>query len=211
MSQTDTKSRILNAAEQLFARDGFHMTSLRGLTEQANVNLAAVNYHFGSKEGLLQVVINRRLLPLNDIREKKIELVLAGAAVNGVPPAAAELLRAFIEPTLDFRNSGPGAKDFIALVGRSLSEPDETVRNYFISQVASLFKQLYDALQLALPELPTNILMARLQFTMGSMSHVMCGSSRPNALFPGLTEPLTDKQLVDELVSFVASGLEAPC
>ncbi len=70
MSQTDTKTRIMDAAEQLFARDGFHSTSLRGLTELANVNLAAVNYHFGSKEGLLQAVFARRLLPLNKLRQQ---------------------------------------------------------------------------------------------------------------------------------------------
>ena len=49
MSQSDTKTRILDGAEQLFAREGFHNTSLRTLTSLASVNLASVNYHFGSK------------------------------------------------------------------------------------------------------------------------------------------------------------------
>ncbi len=211
MSQADTKTRILDAAEKLFARDGFHITSLRGLTEQANVNLAAVNYHFGSKEGLLQAVIARRLLPLNNIRQKKIETVLAEAESAGAAPAAIDLLRAFIEPTLDFRNSGPGANDFIALIGRSLSEPDETVRNYFIQQVLPVFKLLFDGLHQALPELSASQLMMRLQFTMGAMSHVMCSSSRPTQLIPGFPPPLSDQQLVDELISFVCTGLEASC
>lgn len=211
MTQADTKTRILDAAEQLFARDGFHTTSLRTLTEQANVNLAAVNYHFGSKESLLQAVISRRLLPLNDIRQKKIEAVLAQADAANRLPQAKQLLRAFIEPTLDFRNSGPGAKDFIALVGRSLSEPDETVRNYFILQVSAIFKLLFGSLHRALPELPKEILMSRLQFTMGAMSHMMCSSAHSERLIPGVPEGLPDGQLVEELILFVSSGLEAPC
>ncbi|NOQ41505.1 MAG: TetR family transcriptional regulator, partial [Desulfuromusa sp.] len=67
MAQYDTKTRILNSAEQLFAREGFHSTSLRTLTSRAEANLASVNYHFGSKDALLQAVIERRLLPLNQI------------------------------------------------------------------------------------------------------------------------------------------------
>lgn len=210
MSQTDTKTRIMDAAEQLFARDGFHSTSLRGLTELAKVNLAAVNYHFGSKDGLLQAVFARRLLPLNKLRQQKIEGVLTRARAEDRPPAAEELLRAFIEPTLNFRTVEPGAKDFIALIGRSLSEPDETVRSYFIRQVAEIITLLFNSLQKALPGLPAKILLARLQFTIGTMSHVMC-SPHATAQIPGIPEPLSEQQLVEELIRFVRSGLEAPC
>jgi AcrR family transcriptional regulator len=211
MSQTDTKTRIMDAAEHLFARDGFHLTSLRTLTEQAEVNLAAVNYHFGSKEGLLQAVIARRLLPLNKLRQQKIEVVLLQAEASKSLPPTKELLRAFIGPTLDFRNSGPGAKDFIALISRSLSEPDETVRNHFILQVRPIFKLLFDGLQKALPKLTANILLTRLQFTMGAMSHMMSSGTQSDQLIPGGAEPLSDEQRVEELILFVGSGLEAPC
>jgi AcrR family transcriptional regulator len=211
MNQTDTKTRILNSAEQLFARDGFHNTSMRALTSLAKVNLAAVNYHFGSKDNLLQAVIERRLLPLNQVRKEKIEAVLAAAQQHGTAPSAASLLRAFIEPTLAFRDTSPGAKNFIALIGRSLSDPDETVRNCFIQQILPLFTLLFNALQQALPDLPVNILLARLQFTMGAMSHVMCSSVRPLPHIPGFPEPLAGVELVEQLLCFVCSGLEASC
>ena len=61
----NTKDRILDSAERLFARDGFEATSLRAITAEANVNLAAVNYHFQSKEALVQTVIGRRMGPVN--------------------------------------------------------------------------------------------------------------------------------------------------
>jgi len=211
MSQADTKTRILDAAEHLFAHEGFHNTSLRTLTRLATVNLAAVNYHFGSKEALLQAVFERRLLPLNKVRRDKLETVLATAEQAGTGPKSGDLLRAFIEPTLAFRNSGPGAKDFIALIGRSISEPDETVRNCFIQQVLPIFRFLFSALQKALPELPDTILLARLQFTLGAMSHIMCISAHPAHQIPGFPAPLSGDMLIEQLIAFVNNGLESPC
>ncbi len=211
MPQADTKTRILDAAEKLFARDGFHNTSMRGITGLARVNLAAVNYHFGSKDALLLAVIERRIVPLNQIRQEKLQTVLEKAQAAGQPPSARQLLQAFIEPTLAFRSSGPGAEDFIALIGRALSEPDETVRACFIQQVLPIFKLLFAGLHQALPELSDQILLTRLQFTMGAMSHMMCASTRPVLHLPGFPEPLQETEMVAELISFVCSGLEAPC
>jgi AcrR family transcriptional regulator len=210
MKQSDTKSRILDAAERLFARDGFHNTSLRTLTGLAEVNLAAVNYHFGSKEALLQAVIERRLLPLNKIRREKIEKVLRRAQKQGTPPASLDLLRAFIEPTLAFRHSGPGAKDFIALVGRAVSEPDETVRNCFMKLVMPLFLLLAESLGQAIPQLPTEILLARLHFTIGAMAHVMCLSNRDQSQLPEDLQFPKDELLLEQLLRFLQAGLEAP-
>jgi AcrR family transcriptional regulator len=210
MSRIDTKTRILDAAERLFARDGFHNSSLRTLTGLAGVNLAAVNYHFGSKEALLKAVFARRLTPLNQIRQEKIEAVLAGAEQAGKPPTSMELLRAFIEPTLEFRHSGAGAQDFIALIGRAMSEPDETLRNCFMELVLPLFQLFAASLARAIPHLPREILLARLLFAIGSMSHVMFLSNRnqPNPVgIPPLPE---DRILVPQLLKFLQAGLEAP-
>jgi AcrR family transcriptional regulator len=209
MSQPDTKTAILDAAEKLFAQDGYHYTSLRGITGLAKVNLAAVNYHFGSKDALLQAVIERRLLPLNQIRQEKLAAVLAQSEAANRRPTAKDLLRAFIEPTLAFRNSSPGAENFIALIGRAMNEPDETVRNCFIQQVMSIFQLLFSGLQRALPEVPANSLLTRLQFTMGAMGHVMCSSARPALQLPGCPKPLAETALAEELIGFVCAGLEA--
>ncbi len=207
MAQSDTKTRILDGAEQMFAREGFHNTSLRALTDLAEANLASVNYHFGSKEALLQTVIERRLLPLNRIRQEKI---LNVAQESSALPEAEALLRAFIEPTMEFRNSSPGARDFISLIGRSLSEPDETVRNCFMDLSQPILQVLFEALHQALPQLSPAILMTRLQFIMGTMSHVMCMSSPSVFNNPELPQPLDDNALVEQLIKYVLAGLEAP-
>ena len=65
MRRQDTKSRILDAAEKLFGLNGFEATSLRDITAEAQVNLAAVNYHFQSKDSLIDAVIARRIEPVN--------------------------------------------------------------------------------------------------------------------------------------------------
>ena len=211
MSQTDTKTRILDAAEKLFAEDGFHNTSLRGITSLAEVNLAAVNYHFGSKDALLQAVLERRLLPLNQLRRQKLQTVLAQSEATSRNPEVRQLLCAFIEPTLAFRNSSPGAKDFIALIGRAMNEPDETIRNCFLRQVQPIFQLLFSGLQRALPKLQASILLTRLQFTMGAMGHVMCISAQPALQIPGFPKPLADDELAEELITFACAGLETPC
>lgn len=210
MAQYDTKTRILNSAEQLFAREGFHNTSLRTLTSRAEANLASVNYHFGSKDALLQAVIERRLLPLNQIREDKIKQVLAVARENQTPPAVDALLRAFIEPTLEFRDSSQGAQDFISLIGRSLSEPDETVRKCFLELSLPIFQILFEGLREALPQLSPAILLTRLQFIMGTMSHVMCMGTLADFNTLALPHPLDQNTLIEQLLKYVLAGLEAP-
>ena len=81
----NTKDRILDTAERLFARDGFEATSLRSITAEAGVNLAAINYHFQSKEALVQAVIGRRMGPMND---RRLALLDAYEAQAATPPTA---------------------------------------------------------------------------------------------------------------------------
>ena len=69
----ETRTRILDAAEELFMQHGFEGTSMRALTTRAGVNLAAVNYHFGSKDALIEAVFRRRLDPVNLARMAEVE------------------------------------------------------------------------------------------------------------------------------------------
>ena len=78
----DTKERILDVAERLFADRGFPATPLRDITSEAGVNVASVNYHFGSKEALLAAVLERRLHPVNARRLELLDAI-ESAAGNG--------------------------------------------------------------------------------------------------------------------------------
>jgi AcrR family transcriptional regulator len=206
----DTKQLILDAAEGLFAREGFHNTSLRAITGEAGVNLAAVNYHFGSKEALLEKVFARRLLPLNEIRRAKLMGVRERARLEDRRPGVEEILRAFIEPTLGFRDSGPGAEEFITLVGRAISDPDDTMRNIFLRQVESLFFLLWESLREALPDMSRDELFWRLQFVFGAMSHTMCKAGKLQLVPEGVSQACSTEFLTKMLMVFVTAGMEAP-
>ena len=171
--QADTKDSILNAAECLFAEKGYSGTSLRVLTGKAKVNLAAVNYHFGSKKALLEAVIKRKITPLNQIRRKRVEEVRRQARKEGRRPDANDILYAFIEPTLRFRENERGAKDFVTFIGRSFADPDDTVRKIFFRFIQPMFQLLLEAMREALPHLSENIIFWRLQLSMGALFHTL--------------------------------------
>src|SRR5580692_1378770 len=111
----DTKSRILDSAEKLFGLNGFEATSLRDITAEAQVNLAAVNYHFQSKESLIDAVIERRILPIN---QRRFEMLDAA----GRPLSVEQIVEAFLAPLLM-----PEVLPAVPLIGRVLSNPSQFV------------------------------------------------------------------------------------
>lgn len=208
MSQPDTKQRILDAAERLFAEGGFHHTSLRAITTKAGVNLAAVNYHFGGKEALVEAIFERRLSPLNAARRQQLDAVRDRARAEGRAPDIEEVLRAFIEPTLAFRDAGPGARAFISLVGRALSEPDGVVRGAFLHHMQPLFTYLLELTRSALPHLDPQRTFWRLFFALSAIGHTICLLDKPLPWPPGVT-PLQDSQaLLAEILPFLTAGME---
>lgn len=209
MSQPVTKQRILSAAEHHFARDGYHATSLRSITATAKVNLAAVNYHFGSKEALLEAVIERRLNPLNERRLAQLEALLNQAEQIGELPACRDILRTFIEPTLNLRQQGSEAEDFVALIGRILAEPRGVAMSIFMHHMEPLMERLFQALSLSLPTLSHETLFWRLHFAIGSLSHIMRCHERHAIVPEEISVDLPVDALVDLFLDFATAGMEA--
>ncbi|MBW2475570.1 MAG: CerR family C-terminal domain-containing protein [Deltaproteobacteria bacterium] len=208
MSQPDTKQRILDAAEHLFARNGYHATSLRGITTTADANLAAVNYHFGSKEALLEAVIVRRLDPLNEIRRGQLEALLQKAELAGELPSCREVLRAFVEPTLRLRQQGSEAEDFIALIGRTLAEPRGIAMSIFLRHMQPLLQRIFQALALSLPALTEQDLFWRMHFTMGCLSHIMRCHERYSMVPDNVNIDLPVDELIEHFLDFTTAGME---
>lgn len=208
MNQRDTKTRILDSAERLFAGKGFHNTSLRDITKDAGANLAAVNYHFGSKDTLFEEVFKRHFLPVNRIRLERLEEIRDDAARNRSRPSVREVLQAFIAPVVYFRKTEPGAAAFITLVIRTMSEQDDRLREILVGYFRPTFLLCLDILGEALPHIPKGILFWRLQFSLGTMSHTlhMLDQSR---MFPEGVVPVYDvESMTDMIVSFVTAGME---
>jgi AcrR family transcriptional regulator len=208
MSRQKTKEKLLDAAELLFAREGYHSTSLRALTAEAGVNLAAVNYHFGGKEALVGAVFERRLKPLNKIRMEQLQALREGAGDRGTP-AAEEILRAFIEPIVEYRSSGPGARDFSTLIGRAMAEPDSTARTIFMEQMKPVFLLAFELLCQSLPHLSPAQVFSRFQFTIGAVNRCMCLSESSPLLPRGITPPREADEILSLLIPFVTAGMEA--
>ncbi|MBU0730944.1 MAG: TetR family transcriptional regulator [Proteobacteria bacterium] len=210
MGQKDTKERILDAAEILFAEDGYHATSLRGITRKAEANLAAVNYHFGSKEELVAEVIKRRLVPLNELRTQGLMALIEMAEKEKSQPEVEAILRAFIETTLVFMETTPGANSFITLIGRALAEPDDTVRKIFIGLMEPVFKMMMQGLGMALPDYPKEVLFWRLHFMIGATSHTLRCIDKCPIDIDGRSPVENANSLVAMLLPFVTAGMEAP-
>ncbi len=217
MSRPDTKQRLLDAAERLFARQGFHATPLRDITTEAGANVAAVNYHFGSKDGMIGAVLARRLDPLNHERRARIEAVRRAARERGARPEAADVLRAFVDPMFRLLEQGEGGRDFAVLVGRVMTEPDPGPRAPFLRLVGPTFRFLYQTLCEALPHLDPGVVFWRVNFALGAVGHALrwagglgreLGSTA--AAPPGVDLVPDTATLVDQLVAFIAAGLEAP-
>lgn len=208
MNNTDTKTRILDAAEELFAESGYQSTTLRQITAEAGVNLAAVNYHFGSKEALLEAVFERRLIPLNKTRTKEIKAVIEEARAKDLRPQVNALMRGFIGPTLRVRDSGKGARNFIKLVAHSNIESSGLAQKLFFRHMGPLIHLLTKALAEALPGIPEGDLRWRFLFSIGAVAHTLrfCDpSSLPGHL--GMAHEEETGRLIDMLVEFVTAGI----
>lgn len=198
IERADTKTRILDEAEKLFALSGFDSVSLRDITAAAGVNLAAVNYHFQSKDSLIDAAIARRVEPVNATR-------LALLQQAGPHPTVEQILRAFLTPVFD-----PSLRQLLPLIGRVHSNPPlfiERVLKRFMAPVGALF---VEALGTALPHLSRPELLWRFQFAIGSMSHTLLWSEVIPQITGGLCD-FSDREAVTErLVLFLAAAMRAP-
>jgi AcrR family transcriptional regulator len=201
-----TKDRILDTAEHLFARDGFDATSLRAITAEAGVNLAAVNYHFQSKEALVQAVIGRRMGPVNARRLALLDAYEAEA--GGAPVPLEKIMDAFLRPLLEI--VGTHAREFAPLVGRIYTEPGDFTERLFKDQFQALALRFIPAFQRALPELPLTELYWRLHFSIGAMAHTMGAASMLRIFSRGLCDPSDADGTLARMKTFVLAGLTAP-
>lgn len=201
----NTKDRILNAAERLFARDGFEATSLRAITAEADVNLAAVNYHFQSKEALVQAVIGRRMGPVN---AQRLALLDAYEFEAGDAPVALEkILDAFLRPVIEL--VGSHAHEFVPLIGRLYTESGEFAERMYKQQFEHVAQRFIPALQRALPELPRVELAWRVHFAIGAMAHTMGASRLLKLMSGGLTDVSDVEGTLSRLKAFVLAGFAA--
>ena len=203
MNQADTKSRILDAAEHLFAERGITATSLRAITAAAGANLAAVNYHFQSKDALVDAVYSRRLEPAN--RERIAMLDACEARAEGGGPPLVEIVDAFVTPFLRHFIGTP----FTALMGRIHVEPQEFVRRFLAVHMTEVARRFGAALRRALPDLSEEDILWRMHFSIGVLAHTLAGGGALAVLSQGKCDPRDVEAIRQRMVTFVCAGLRA--
>lgn len=198
----DTKSRILDVAEELFAQEGLDRVSIRDITEAARVNLAAVNYHFGGKEELIAAVFERRIGPVNAARIDALKKLQRskGAKVE-------EILEAFIRPTVACcKEAGAEKQAFARLFGRCLAEPRPDVEALLQKLFDPLVEQLDAALMKALPHLSRSEIFWRMKFTFGALHHWLLTRDK---FLPPWAEKTDFEEQTRRLIAFAAAGFKA--
>ena len=207
MQKKDTKSRILNTAERLFAQRGFDAVSLRNIVEVAKVNLAAVHYHFGSKQALVQAVIARRLRPINE--ERLAKLAEARANARRQPLKLERVLDCLFRPLFRVQADPKAGPTFARLVGRVIGERNEGLQKFMMGELAEVIIQFGAAFEAALPGLTKEEADWRSHFMAGAMAHTLCNADLL-VRFTGTDADASDyESTVRRLIDFTAAGFKA--
>lgn len=204
----DTRDRILDVAERLFAERGLEATSIRDITAAAEVNLGAINYHFGTKQKLIEAVFNRRIEPLNRRRLALLDEAEGGA--GGKSPSVEVLLEAMIRPAVE-RSFAAGKRNtsFMRLMARCHGEPNPKIERLIRAQFQGMMARFAAAFARALPGRSREELFWRLIFTSGALLHALLISSKEESLPGSLRKKMDADGLIQKLVAFSAAGMRS--
>lgn len=208
MTQARTVDRILDTAETLFASKGFAETSLRAITSKAGVNLAAVNYHFGSKEALIQAVFERFLTPFCTELSRQLDQI-----ENDDAPVTLERLLSMVSViAMGSQGTDPGrVAIFFRLSGLAYTQAQGHLRRYLSDHYGALFRRFLKLLNAAAPELPPMELFWRVHFALGASVFTMSGMDSLLAICKSdFDTELTAADVNKRLLNFVVGGMRAP-
>ncbi len=207
MPKTNTKTQILNSAERLFAQKGFDAVSLRNIIETAGVNLAAVHYHFGSKQALLHAVVSRRFSPIN--KERLAMLAEARTNAGKHKPKLETVLEALFVPVFRAKASHKSEGSFTRLIGRVVFDRNAELQQFMLKELSQVVIQFSRAFEEALPELDKTEMDWRSHFMTGAMAHTLCNADLL-ASFTGTDASASRYETtVQRLVEFTAAGFRA--
>jgi AcrR family transcriptional regulator len=207
-SHGDTRKRLLEATEWLFIECGYEAMSLRHVTARAGANLAAVNYHFGSKEALMQEVLSLRLDRLN---RERLQLLSACEREQPFAMDTAAVLAMLFIPAFRLSHGDASGPAFMRLLGRVYSDPSPFIRSYLEAHYRPISGRFFEAFSRALPALPRRELGLRLHFALKALSGMLAGEDMQE-LIASLSqgEKFNDTELLARLVSLLAPILTAP-
>ncbi|GAA0360903.1 TetR/AcrR family transcriptional regulator [Bowmanella denitrificans] len=204
----ETKVQILDAAERLFAEHGFGDTSLRAITTQAKVNLASVNYHFGSKKQLIQEVLQRYLTVLMPAVDDELQNLLR----RQPSPDVGQVFSCLVKPLLSLNLVHPdGTAIFVRLLGRGYSESQGHLRKYITFHYGAVLRAFVHAVHLAVPQLSPAEIFWRLHFAIGTFVFTMASSKALSEIaLADYDQEVTVEGIIARLMPYISAGVGAP-
>lgn len=204
-----TKLAILNATERLVAANGFEATSLRAITAAAKVNLAAVNYHFSTKDALIVAMLNRRMKPLNEARLALLDQFEAEA--GGKPVLLEKILDALFRPVFELiARPAKGGRNFLRLLALCLAEPGAYLKPLVQKEFAEKTRRFHQALRRTLPELSEVEAHWRLHLAYGAFFHAVAHAQVLEYSSGGRCRLTKCDAVLPRIINFCAAGLRSP-
>ena len=209
MARSDSRERILDAAERLFAEKGVSAASLREIGALARANPGPIYFHWKTKAELVRDVFRRRLEPLDAERVRRLDAAERAHAPNPVP--LADVLAALVEPMLRIAarpdRGGPG---FLRLLGRTYNEPDRELVRMLRRDHGATLDRFRGALARALPDLPEEQLFVRFHFALGAIAYTLGSDASWQLVVGHRRRPASWEDVVRELMPFLVAGFGAP-
>lgn len=209
--QPEIRQRILQEAISRFAHKGSELTTIREITQATQVNLASVNYYFGSKEGLLHAVLDAVLGPLSEARSRLLDAAEARYGQQPIPIAV--LLDALLRPLVYTAKTPDGGRIVVRLLQHLRATPEHSVTSLLSAQFDQVAHRFFDAFSRALPHLPRAEVIWRYEFARGAAMHVLTDadprSGRLALLSQGLCDNSDDELVLAQLLAFVSAGFSA--
>ncbi|UJW73797.1 TetR/AcrR family transcriptional regulator [Rhizobium sp. SL42] len=209
----DPRDRIIAAAREVFIEQGFDLATVREITLRADVNVAAVNYYFGSKDELISEVLNLMMEPYTHARIAALEACETAARPG--TPSLSDVIEALIRPMVQLSRDSTGARPLTRLILQIRSRPREFTTRFFIRRVDPAVFRFIDAFEKVAPEqLERKDIFWRYNFAIGAVMQVLIdsdqASNRLKHLSGGLCDTDDDEQIIAQLKAFVTAGFLAP-
>lgn len=206
----DTRDRLLNAALRVFADQGIALATLREITEEAGANVAAVNYHFRSKDELTRTVLETVLRPINDARLLALEHSID--ETKGKPPSLERIVEALVRPMVELSVDPRGGRAPIRLLLQVRALPRPLTNTILAEQFDLIHHRFLDSLSKALPHLPRQEVGLRYDFARGAILQILGDLDPATRDIPDLRlrQEANDNELViRQLINFITAGFRA--
>ena len=201
--QVSTKNRILDAAEELFAEHGFTETSLRVITTRAEVNLASVNYHFGSKKTLIEAVFDRFMQCFTTELMAEMDKIENQSNLN-----ITHVLNTLVRPLIEIDDVRPnGSSVFMKLLGKAYAETQGHIRRFAMEKYSEVFAKFTKLLHIASPETKASEMFWRLHFMLGAFIFTLAGHEALQEISESdFQEKVSVEEIIARLIPFLSAG-----